>query len=272
MLIRLKPMPLNENVEQSHCISQSALEVGPNTMGNLLEVANQGQHGQDRLDDHAAVPFSALAEFEVGWIPVLLGKPFITENDHLVSDKVNQFLKGRAIVDIGRGAGPIDDQTEVIYQEAQLPTNNPARVGLALLADLLSAASFTARVDQFNAIAVDDAEQGRLGHELFAEMSMGVEQSIEACPLGQLGEQVPKIPLQPAVKRSVTDTLEGEQQGQGYDFTGVQFGLCVLGNVQHPVIHTAEQFDDKIFSSHGVPPSLFGSQLTAWGNFVAMSN
>jgi hypothetical protein len=86
-------MPLNENVEQSRGIGQAALEVGPDTMSDLLEVTYGGQHRQDCLNDHARVLFAALADSEVGRMPVLFGKAFITKDDHLVSDIVNQFLR-----------------------------------------------------------------------------------------------------------------------------------------------------------------------------------
>ena len=272
VVIGLESMPLNENVEQSHCIGQSALEVGPNAVSDLLEMADRCQHREDGLDDHAAIPLTAPADFEIGRMPVLLLKPLITEDHHLVGHGVNQVLESRSVVDIGCVTGPIHDQTEVIDQITQLAANNPARVGLAFPADLLSAASFTARVDQLDAIAVDDAEQRRLGHEALSEIPMRVERPKQTGPLRQFRQQVSEVSPQPPIEGPVAHPLEGKQQRQRHHFTGIQVGLRMLGYVQHLVIHTAEQFDDKIFGGHGVPLSLSGSRLTASENLVPMSN
>src|SRR5262245_51259666 len=40
------------------------------------------------------------------------------------------------------------------------------------------------------------------------------------------------------------------QQGQRHDFTGIQFGLGVLRNVAHFLVHRVEQCDNKIWGSH----------------------
>ena len=105
-------------------------------MSNLLEMADRCQHRQDSLDDHAAVPLATLADLEVGRMPVLLLKSFITEDHHLVGHAVNQVLESRSVVDIGCVTGPIDDQAEMIDQITQLAADDPARIGLAFLANL----------------------------------------------------------------------------------------------------------------------------------------
>src|SRR5262245_59812828 len=130
------------------------LKIGPNLMGHVLEVTDIGKHGKHSFDDHAHVPFTALAEAQVGRMPLLLSKAGVREDDRIVFELVDQMLKGRAIVDIGGVTLPVDHSTQVVQHEAELAAHNPALVRLAFLADLLLTASFAPWMQQFDAITV----------------------------------------------------------------------------------------------------------------------
>src|SRR5436190_19171159 len=101
---------------------------------------------------------------------------------------IDKVLKGRPIVDIGRITLPIDDAPKVVKNETELATDDPAPIRNALLADLRLAASFTTRVQQFNPVTVDHADQTRRGHEVTDETPMAVEQAKKPCSTGQLGK------------------------------------------------------------------------------------
>src|SRR3990172_8411201 len=148
----LDAVPLDEQVEHCHGISQSALEISPNPVHHLLEMAHQGQHGEHRFDDHAGVPLAPLANLEVFRMPAFLDKAFITEQHHPGSIALGDRLKGAAIINVGYVDIPIHDKTQMIEHKTQLASDDPTPVRQPFLTDLLLAAAFPARVEQFDAI------------------------------------------------------------------------------------------------------------------------
>lgn len=101
IFIDLDAIPLDEQVEHSHRVSQTALEISPNPVHHLLEMAHQGQHREHRFDDHAGIPLTPLANAEVFRMPVFLDIAFITEQHHLSGIALGDLLKVAAVVDIG---------------------------------------------------------------------------------------------------------------------------------------------------------------------------
>ncbi len=160
--VRLEAVPLDQDVEQSQGKANFGLEVTPDFVGHVLEAADVGQHGKDGFHDHAHVPFAPLAETQVGRMPIDLGKAGIGEDDHIMAKLVDKMLEGRAIMDVGCIAFPVNDAAQVVQHEAELAANNPTRIGLAFLADLSLAASLSSRMDQLDAVTVDHADAARV--------------------------------------------------------------------------------------------------------------
>ena len=250
IFIGLDAIPLDEQVEHRHGVSQAALEISPNPVHHPLEVAYQGQHGEHRFDNHARVPLAPLANPEVFRMPVFLDKAFITEQHHPGSIALGDLLKGAAVVDIGRVDLPIHDQTQMIEHKTQFASDDPTPVRQPFLADLLLAAAFPARVEQFDAIGVDQTNERRVGHKALGPMPVGVEQPKQTCAHGQLWKQLPVVSLQPAIKGAIAHPFEGEQNGNRDYFAGIETGLRMLLRIGHLIIHAAKQVDDKIFGSH----------------------
>ena len=88
-------------------------------MRHFLDMAGSRQHRQDSFNQHACVPLTTLAGFEVHWMPIVFLKGSISEHDHFVRQTVDQLLKRRAIVDICCVHIPSDNQTQMVHQEAQ---------------------------------------------------------------------------------------------------------------------------------------------------------
>lgn len=116
IVIGLKAMPLHQDVKQSHRIPEMAFEIGPNSMRHFLEVTHGRQHRQHDFNQHAGIPLTSLAEFQVGGLPVLLVKAPIAEDQHVIGDTVDQPLKRRPVIDVGGIASPAHDQTQVVEQ------------------------------------------------------------------------------------------------------------------------------------------------------------
>jgi len=138
----------------------------------------------------------------------------------------------------------------MIEYETQLAPHNPTPVRQPFPADLLLAAVFPARMKQFDAIGIDQTEQGRVRHKALRLMSMGIEQPKQTSAHGQLGKQLPVVSLQPAIKGAIAHPFEGEQNGQRDHFAGIETGLGMLLRIWHLVIYTAKQVNDKMLGSH----------------------
>ena len=153
-------------------------------------MTNQSQHRQDRFYHHPDIPLAAMTKLQVGWMPVFLGEPIIGKDDHLFSNTLNQVLECRAIVHIGCITVPSDDQADMIQQETQLSAHDPTAIGLAFAPNLFLALSFSARMNQLNAIGVNHAYHRRSGHKRVNPSAMRVEQSKQTCAFRQLWEQI----------------------------------------------------------------------------------
>ena len=110
----MNAIPLHQDVEQSQGVSDAAFEVGPFAMHHFLEMTDQGQHRQRRLDHHAVVPFATFAQPQVVGMPVHLGEGCVSKDNHIIEEAFDNVLKGRPIIDIGRVAVPVDDQAQMV--------------------------------------------------------------------------------------------------------------------------------------------------------------
>src|SRR5919108_5008942 len=65
----LETMPLDQHIEGRHGECQSCLKIRPAPMHHLFEMADQRQHREHCLDEHAVLPLPALTQFQVAGIP-----------------------------------------------------------------------------------------------------------------------------------------------------------------------------------------------------------
>jgi hypothetical protein len=245
-------MPLNQNIEKSHRVTHPAFEIGPNTMTYLLEMTNHCQHRQDSFNHHAVIPCSSGTNLQIGRVPTLFPKMGVGKNEHFLGDGINQVLKGAAIINIGRVHIPVHNQADMVEQQAQFTADNPAFVGQTLFANLLGASPFSPRMNQFDAIAIDDPDQAGVGHKAVNPLPMGIKQPKQARSMGQMRKQVTPIISQPAVEGAITTSFEGKQQRQRDYFARVKGGLGMFYYVKHLVINMAKQGNDKIFGRHWI--------------------
>ena len=124
-------------------------------------------------------------------------------------------------------------------------------VGFALLADLGGAPALAARVDKLDTDAVAETDQGRLRQEAIGPVLMGGDEAKESGSLRHVGEQGASDLVDPAVEGALPLAVQDVEQGQGNEFTGPEQGARIFFDIDHSVIDTAEEFDDKIGESHG---------------------
>src|SRR5499425_1467223 len=147
----------------------------------------------------------------------------ITQDNHPPINLLNQPLKG-VVRSIGGGTRPPHDRSPLIEQQTEFPADNPAVIREAFAANLLRAAAFADGVNELDAIRVDDAEHGRRGQENLRPVLMGLQETKEPRPLGQTGEQRPRVARQPAIEGPIPAPFERMQESQGHHLTGPEAG------------------------------------------------
>src|SRR5712691_239745 len=65
----LEAMPLDQHIEGGHGERQARLTIRPAPMHHLFTMADQRQHREHRLDEHAVLPLTALTQVQVAGIP-----------------------------------------------------------------------------------------------------------------------------------------------------------------------------------------------------------
>src|SRR5262245_6115309 len=63
-------MPLDQHVEGGHGEGQARLKIHPAPMHHFFEMANERQHREYGLDEHAVLPLAALTQFEIRRVPL----------------------------------------------------------------------------------------------------------------------------------------------------------------------------------------------------------
>src|SRR3989475_9655089 len=91
---RLEAMPLDQHIEGGHGEREARLKIRPAPMHHLFEMADERQHREDRLHQHALLPLAALTQFEVAGIALGRMESGITQDDHASVDLTNQPLNG----------------------------------------------------------------------------------------------------------------------------------------------------------------------------------
>jgi hypothetical protein len=74
-------------------------------------------------------------------------------------------------------------------------------------------------MNQFDAIAINDANQAGVSHKAIDPLLMRVEQAKQACPVRHTWKQLQPIVPQPAVKGSIATSFQGKEQSQSDNFT-----------------------------------------------------
>src|SRR5215510_3320375 len=116
----------------------------------------------------------------------------------------------------------------------------------AFAADLLRAPALADGMDELNAVGVDDPQHRWGGQEDFRPVVMGLEETKEPGPLGEVGKQGPIVTCQPAIEGAVAHAFEGMQESQGHHLTGPEVGLGMFGDGAQLLIDLRKQRRDKL--------------------------
>ena len=180
-------------------------------MRHFLEVPNQGEHGEYGFHHHALVPLAPFTEFEVGGVSLTGMEARIPQDHHLVFKLLNQVVEA-GIVDIGRVAIPSRHQAQVVEHQTEFSSYDPAVIGLPFLANLVLTTSLSYRMNQLDAVGVDDSQQGGFSQEGITPTLVSTQQAKETGAVGQFGEHSQAVVPKPAVESPVTHSFDGMEQ------------------------------------------------------------
>jgi hypothetical protein len=100
----------------------------------------------------------------------------------------------------------------LIEQQTEFAPDNPAVIREAFATNLVRAAAFAHRMDELNAVGVDDTQHRGGGQEDVRPVVMRLQETKEPGALGEVGKQGPIVARQPAIEGPVADALEGMEQ------------------------------------------------------------
>src|SRR5215831_4597935 len=91
--VGLQTVPLDQDIEGRHGECEPDVEIRPDPMHDLFEMADERQHREHRLYQHAVLPLSALTEFEVGGVTLSGMETRVAQDNLALVDLVNEPLK-----------------------------------------------------------------------------------------------------------------------------------------------------------------------------------
>src|SRR3989442_8623743 len=123
--VGLEAMPVDQHIEGRHSERKACLKIRPAPMHHLLQMADQRQHREHRLDEHAVLPLPALTQFQVAGIPLRGMEAGVAQDYHPPINLLNQPLKG-VVRDIGGVPHPPHAQSPRGQEQNDLPAATPA--------------------------------------------------------------------------------------------------------------------------------------------------
>src|SRR5438094_2457965 len=90
--VGLEAVPLDRQIKGGHGERQACLKRRPAPMHHLLHMADERQHREHRLHQHAALPLAALTHFEIARIALRGMEAGIAQDNHPPINLLNQPL------------------------------------------------------------------------------------------------------------------------------------------------------------------------------------
>src|SRR5881409_247395 len=86
----LEAMPLDQHIKRRHREREAGVKVLPAPMHDPLEVADERQHREHRLHQHAVLPLAARTPCEIGGIALGGMEAGITQDNHPLFELPNE--------------------------------------------------------------------------------------------------------------------------------------------------------------------------------------
>src|SRR5215208_6143802 len=218
-------------------------------MMDFLGVTDHGQERNGRFNDHAVIPGSLFAEFDVVGHAISAAETPVSQQDRFLViffEEIQEILI-RAIHFI---PNPATDLTETVENPTQFHAYTPAAFVTALAAELLFGTAFANWEKQFHRIAIHHIQHTGLFQQQVGQILIFAQLPQCVAAIWQAAKQLVKITLEPAVKGPKVPALQGKQDAYRHYFTWIQFGAWVFANLADTVIDMIENVNDNTFRSH----------------------
>ncbi len=149
IFIGFKPIPLNKNIEQSHGEGKSCPEIIPYPVANFLEMRDYSEHRKYGFENHPYIPCSPLTGFHICRVTFFGMKSRVGKDDHFFIKLLNKRMKD-SIIDISCITVPGNDESPLVYNKAELSSDDPSVVGLSFSSNLPWTSSLSYGMDELN--------------------------------------------------------------------------------------------------------------------------
>src|SRR5258706_8657961 len=133
-------------------------QIDRESMRQMFKMANARYQRQHGFNNHAFTPRFMGTKFEIVRLFARFLEAEITQDNRFFIKLMRNWTKG-LVMNVGGVPIPCHDLASVIHQPAELNADHPAPVGFAFLTHLLLTASFSYRMDEFDAVSVDDGKK-----------------------------------------------------------------------------------------------------------------
>src|SRR5437868_4288648 len=220
-------------------------------MKDFFEMIDDRHHAEDALNHHAIIALTMLAKPPVERLVPAFAEAQITEDFRLRAPGLSDLTQV-LVVSVSGSPAPVNDLPVWGNQPAEFDSHNPAMVTFAFLADLGGTAPFPNRVDQLDAIAINHTLLLGRNQKLVGQVVVGGQQPQQARTVRQVRKQVQPVAFEPAIKGTVVDALEGKQDANCDNLTGIQVGVLALVDVRQFIVYHTKESNDNLFGSHRV--------------------
>jgi len=248
---KFAPSQFDQTVEHNCGIAKACRQVLLQTMKDLLEMIDNRDDAEDALDDHAIIAFAVLTKLPVDWLVPASAEAQIAEHLGLLSPALLDLTQ---VLGVGLSAGPrpVNDLAFRGNQLAEFDPHNPALITFAFLAYLGGTASLTNRVNQLNAVTINQTLFSWGDQKLIRQVLIGGQQPQQARTLRQVEKQVYPVPFEPAIKGTIVHVFEREWDANRDNFARRQVGVAPLVDVRQFIVYHTKESNDNFFGSHRV--------------------
>jgi hypothetical protein len=234
-----------------------------------LEMIDYRYQTEYPFDYHAVVALTVTTKMPLGHFFASFTKTIVAENLSLLNPTetdIPQFL----VVFVGRFPTPINDLTARSYQPAQFDTDYPPTITLAFLTDLSLAATFSNGMNEFDAVAVNDAFGLWRNQHCLSQNLVLFKHPEQTTQAGQVWKEMHIVTFEPTVESAVMDPFEAKEDANGDDFAGVKMSILSFLDATKFVVYHAKEPSDYFFGSHKVMflLALFLDFAKGWHNLI----
>ena len=120
VFIKIQTIPVLEQVKERDRVSEPHLEIRPDTLAQMFQLANLREQRKDRFNQHPLVPLVERANLQIFRLIRASAKTVVRQDNHFLTHSFNQRQKFR-VRDIRRLDLPVGNKSELVGNQTQTP-------------------------------------------------------------------------------------------------------------------------------------------------------